>query len=415
MKTWAYIITTLLCVILLTSFIVEIRWGFFGHRRINRLAVFTLSPAMMPLYKTSIEFLTEHAVDADKRRYAVKDEAPRHFIDLDRWYKNGVLQCPHQYEEALSLYTDFLPAEATSSESLFGRRSVESIGKEKYLIPEGIKHRDTNLLVELKKFMHFISNILIPISNREDKVILKGKLINHALNKKIAKEELTYIWIDTFSIHGILPYQLPDRYKKLVQAFSNKDRKSILRLSADIGHYIGDAHVPLHTTSNYNGQMTNQMGLHAFWESRIPELFADNEYDFVVGKAQYINNINTYIWDVVLKSHSYVDSVLLIEKRLSLSYPSDQQYCFDERTGTMVRTQCEAYAKAYQQALKGMVESRMRDAIVSVGSVWYSAWIDAGQPNLFNVAKSKEPEQDPGDLEMDKAYKGGTIIGRPEN
>ena len=415
MKTWLFVVTALVCAILLISSTEETKWGFFGHRRINRLAVFTLSPAMMPLYKTSIEFLTEHAVDADKRRYAVKDEAARHFIDLDRWYKNGVLECPTQYDEALALYTDFFPVEATSSESLIGRRSVVIIGKEKYLIPEGINHTDTNLMVELKKFRHFISKILIPLANREDKVILQGKLINDALHKRIAKEDQTYIWMDTFSIHGILPYQLPDRYRKLVQAFSNKDRKTILRLSADIGHYIADAHVPLHTTSNYNGQMTNQMGLHAFWESRIPELFADNEYDFIVGKAQYINNINTYIWGVVLKSHNYVDSVLLIEKRLSLSYPSDQQFCFDERTGTIVRTQCEAYAKAYQQAMKGMVESRMRDAILSVGSVWYSAWIDAGQPNLFNLSKSKEPEQDPGDVEMDKAYKGGTIIGRPEN
>ena len=43
-----------------------------------------------------------------------------------------------------------------------------------------------------------------------------------------------------------------------------------------------------HTTENYNGQFTNQKGIHGFWESRIPELFYD-EYDFITGKAKYID------------------------------------------------------------------------------------------------------------------------------
>lgn len=60
-------------------------WGFFGHRRINRLAVFTLPPEMMVFFKPHIDWLTDHATDADMRRYASPDEAPRHFIDLDQY------------------------------------------------------------------------------------------------------------------------------------------------------------------------------------------------------------------------------------------------------------------------------------------------------------------------------------------
>jgi hypothetical protein len=47
-----------------------------------------------------------------------------------------------------------------------------------------------------------------------------------------------------------------------------------------LGHYIGDAHVPLHTTSNYNGQKTNQHGIHGLWESRIPEQLFDERVTF---------------------------------------------------------------------------------------------------------------------------------------
>lgn len=96
--------------------------------------------------------------------------------------------------------------------------------------------------------------------------------------------------------------------------FRKKDINGILRTASDLGHYVGDAHVPLHTTSNYNGQLSNQLGLHAFWESRIPELFADKQYDYFVGKAEYIKDVPSFIWQTALESHTLVDSVLAIEK-----------------------------------------------------------------------------------------------------
>jgi hypothetical protein len=66
-----------------------VQWGFFGHKRINRIAVFTLPPEIFGFYKEHIEFLTDHAVDPDKRRYAVEGEAQCHYIDLDHYYKPG--------------------------------------------------------------------------------------------------------------------------------------------------------------------------------------------------------------------------------------------------------------------------------------------------------------------------------------
>ncbi|MFB1021768.1 MAG: hypothetical protein QMC40_03290, partial [Vicingaceae bacterium] len=64
-------------------------WGFYGHKRINRMAVFTLPPEMVGFYKKNIEYVTAHAVDPDKRRYASKGEAPRHYIDIDHYAKEG--------------------------------------------------------------------------------------------------------------------------------------------------------------------------------------------------------------------------------------------------------------------------------------------------------------------------------------
>jgi hypothetical protein len=202
--------------------------------------------------------------------------------------------------------------------------------------------------------------------------------------------------------------------RRLTEAFKQQDFEKILRLSAEIGHYIGDAHVPLHTTQNYNGQLTDQAGIHGFWESRIPELFADDTYDFFVGKADYIANPQQKYWKTVMDSHTFVDSVLLIEKRLSRTFPSDQQFCYDERMSQNVRQPCRAYAQAYSDAMQGQVEARMRAAIQTVGDAWYTAWIDAGQPDLkpmmLKMAGSKEDET------AEKAIKDGNgMIGRGEN
>ena len=190
---------------------------------------------------------------------------------------------------------------------------------------------------------------------------------------------------DSLYDFGILPYGLMYTYRQLTRAYESKSPERILRHAADLGHYIGDGHVPLHTTVNYNGQLTNQDGIHAFWESRLPELFAMDEYDLFTGKAQYINDVHSYFWDFILEAHTMVDSVLLIEKRLKETFPSDQQICFEERLNRTVSVPCREFAKAYNEDLDGMVEEQMIKSIEAVGNIWYSAWVDAGQPVLTDI------------------------------
>lgn len=407
--------TSVLSCILFSFTVIHTRWGFFGHRRINRLAVFTLTPEMMPLFKANIEWLTDHAVDPDKRRYAIKDEAARHFIDLDRWELTPGYQLPSKYTDALAKYGNLYTMSGGKMTPWLDTSRLMVVNKVKFLVPSIVKDQDTAKYVNLNRYKFFITTSIFAALRESDEAIFKGRDINSFFKKPIADSSAEYRWIDSFSIHGILPYYLPAKYNQLVDAFRTKNYENILRQAAEIGHYIGDAHVPLHTTSNYNGQLTNQLGLHAFWESRIPELFADKDYDYLVGKAEYIRDIETFGWNVVRTSHSLVDSVLKIESRLAQTFPTDQQYCFEERLGVTTRLQCEAYARAYQSAMKGMVEKRMREAILAVGSVWYSAWVDAGQPNLKKITGSPPLLKSKEDEEIERAYKSNSIIGRPEN
>ena len=99
---------------------------------------------------------------------------------------------------------------------------------------------------------------------------------------------------DSVRAYGIVPWWVETMQSRLAKAFKEKDHPKILRMSAEIGHYIADAHVPLHAGMNHNGQLTNQQGIHGFWESRIPELLADQEWDFFIGKAEYISNTHGF-------------------------------------------------------------------------------------------------------------------------
>jgi len=188
---------------------------------------------------------------------------------------------------------------------------------------------------------------------------------------------------DSLEVHGVLPWNLARVYFRLRNAFMARDPGAILRLSSDLGHYVGDAQVPLHTTSNYDGQQTGQHGLHAFWESRLPELnFQD--YDFLIGKASYISDIHERIWGDILIAHARVDSVLKIERELFLETGSTK-FSFETKGRITARVVSESYARLYHLRLQGMVEIQMRRSIKLVADLWYTAWVDAGQPDLQSL------------------------------
>lgn len=291
MKQIGRTVTALLVITLCSS------WGFFAHYRTNRLAVFTLPKAMAGFYKNNIEYITAHAVSADKRRYVDSTEAPHHFLNADHYGKKPFNIIPQNWVDAVVKYS-----------------------------------------------------------------------------------------ADTLNKYGTLPWTIQYNYYKLVKAFKDHDTVEILNTSANLGHYIADAHVPLHLTQNYNGQLTNQNGIHALWESRLPELFS-NQYNFYVGKARYIENPLAEAFKICRSSFNEVDTVLRFERILNKSFSSDKKYTMVLHGKKYVNDYSISYSKAYQIMLKGMVQRRMRSAILAIGSYWYSAWVDAGQPDLDKLIK----------------------------
>lgn len=278
-------------VIFAVLLLVSSGWGFFGHQTINRLAVFTLPPEMIGFYKVHIDYITTASINPDRRRYAVKDEAPRHYIDLEDYGDSALTNLPKYWRDA-----------------------VEKFGE------------------------------------------------------------------DTLNAHGIVPWHIVRMMQQLRDAFMLGDPEKILRCSAELGHYISDANVPLHTTRNHNGQYTGQLGIHGFWESRLPELYADR-YNFFTGKASYVTDPQARAWEAVRVAHLALDSVLDEERILTINH-AESKFNYETKGKQTVRVYSQSFSRLYHDKLNGMVERQLRACIKMTGDLWYTAWVDAGQPDL---------------------------------
>ena len=142
---------------------------------------------------------------------------------------------------------------------------------------------------------------------------------------------------ETFLLqNGILPWYLQEMMAKLTKAFKESSKTEILFLAADLGHYIGDAHMPLHTSANYDGQMTNQTGIHAFFESQLPEMYLDT-YRFNIGEAVYIQDVPKEIRRIIQTTHLLMDTLLMAERDLNQHFLAEQVYALDP-SGSILKT-----------------------------------------------------------------------------
>ena len=186
--------------------------------------------------------------------------------------------------------------------------------------------------------------------------------------------------------NGRLPWVIIELQTKLTQAFRDGKRSDILLLSADLGHYLADAHMPLHTSANHDGQLTGQKGIHALWEARLPENFGA-QYDLRLPAPTLIADPTAEVWRIITATHAAVDTVLAADKALRKEL-GDKAVFETDAAGVIKRNRfgqpvhSVAYAKRFHEALRGMVARRLRQSVAATSSFWYTAWVQAGQPDL---------------------------------
>jgi hypothetical protein len=272
-------------------------FGFAAHRKINRMAIFTLPPEMIGFFKHHIEYITERSIDPDRRAHAVAGEAQRHYIDIDHYGENPFEVVPRNWNEAVAKFSE-----------------------------------------------------------------------------------------DTLQEYGILPWHVNIMMYRLTDAFQSDDVDRILYTATHLGHYVADLCTPLHTTKYYNGKTPEQRGIHALWESRLVELYADS-YNFLVGRAHYIDSPSDRAWELIEQSHLTIDTIFNIYDSLMLYLPSDVVYGHEMRGQSNVRTYSQIFSEAMHEGMNSMLERQMQRAVKNVGDFWYTAWVNAGQPDLYKLEK----------------------------
>jgi hypothetical protein len=293
---------TIIILLSTTIFSLALAWGEWGHKHINRAAIFALPDSMRIFFYNHADFITEESVVPDIRKHTINDKAEgaRHFIDIEDYNKGPIDNLPRTSTEARAKY-----------DSSFMQKN------------------------------------------------------------------------------GILPWYIQDMMIKLTKAFKDKRKSEILFLAADLGHYLGDANMPLHTSSNHDGQLTGQKGIHAFWEAQLPEQFGTT-YDLNVGQAVYISDITLETWNIISHTHMLADTLLLIERNVKATFQKDKIFKTDSAGNIMKNIfgqpiHTSEYAIAVHTAMKGMVQSQMRHAIKDIANYWYTAWVNAGRPNLQDL------------------------------
>ena len=171
---------------------------------------------------------------------------------------------------------------------------------------------------------------------------------------------------------GRLPWRTEEIYRRLVATFRDIGKATApyaadnaRYLVAVLSHYVEDAHVPFHATTNHDGQLTGQRGIHGRFES---DLVLRNQSTLTLSPVtvRTIPDIRAFIFDELVESQALVAPVLEADRRAVTGHPG-----YDD-----------AYYAAFLGGARPMLERRLSGAASAVASVVMSAWVEAGRPNL---------------------------------
>ncbi|HSB62264.1 MAG TPA: alkaline phosphatase family protein, partial [Vicinamibacteria bacterium] len=174
---------------------------------------------------------------------------------------------------------------------------------------------------------------------------------------------------------GRVPWRVGEVYRDLVAAFRARDPARALERAAVLGHYVADAHVPLHSVVNYDGQLTAQKGVHGRWETALFARFQRQiEPAVLPAAAERVPEPVAFVFAVLRDSYVRARETLAADREAAgtvdlAETPEDDRYG-------------DAYYSRLFEREEGRFVSRLTAAAHAVGSLWYSAWEEAGRPAL---------------------------------
>lgn len=170
---------------------------------------------------------------------------------------------------------------------------------------------------------------------------------------------------------GLLPWRAAEVFGRLRREFEALGSKSpspyvldnIVYFATVMGHYVGDAHVPLHAVLNHDGQLTNQRGVHSRWESELFERVRPT-LRLAPRPPVPITDPRTFMFDTLLESNRLAAEVLAADRQAS----SGREFYDD------------GYFEAFGKLQRDVLERRLNDAIAAFAGLVIGAWDAAGRP-----------------------------------
>jgi S1/P1 Nuclease len=197
------------------------------------------------------------------------------------------------------------------------------------------------------------------------KEFLSGKMVEN-------KDELISKYGDsTVTAKGILPWATLQTLNNLTEAFKEKNRDKILIYAADLGHYVADGHQPMHTTENYNGQLTGQKGVHFRYEVTMVDKHINTlEQITDSSNVDYISTPLNFIFNYISNANS-VNVVLLDADKLA-----------HEEAGS---TESDDYYRIFWFRTGYVTKMQFKTAEEDLASLLYTAWVNAGKPIFADI------------------------------
>jgi hypothetical protein len=165
--------------------------------------------------------------------------------------------------------------------------------------------------------------------------------------------------------NGLLPWQIGVYSEKLTEAMKAGKWEEAKLDAAILANYVAEAHDPFNTTDNFDGHLSGQTGINDRFGTILIDRFS-SFFPMRPNEAVFISDPTDYAFEACLSSHSWLETVLLADRRA--------------RHGENSFTD-EYYDRFYNQAAAILIR-QLSDAATDVGSFWLTAWVNAGRPQL---------------------------------
>ncbi len=185
--------------------------------------------------------------------------------------------------------------------------------------------------------------------------------------------------------NGILPWATVWAMDSLTAQLKRGDWTKAYQTGADIGHYVGDGHQPLHVAQNYDGAMSvpSQKGIHSRYESTMMGTYL-NSIQLSKDSVHYINNTMEFIFSYLLVSNSMVDSLLLGDK-----------YAAPPNGYSSGSLPADYYPKLWEKTQQ-FTKFEIQSATIDLASLWFTAFVNAGliaKPTSVEKNIVEQPQQ----------------------